>query len=156
MDNLGAPVAYLVLGRDVPVYDPDGQLVGHVAQVLADEQEDIFHGLVISLPGIPDRYRFAVPDQLAGLYERGVTLSVPVERLHDTVRGSRRGRGGWFARHRPAPRLGVAAAKGMTPARRIRTSTNVHPCDAAWRVDILVACVVNVRPAVDCFSGRPR
>jgi hypothetical protein len=81
--NLGEPVAYLVLGKDVPVYDPDGLLVGHVAQVLADEPADIFHGLVVGLPGIPDRYRFADPSQIADLYERGVTLSVAADRLHD-------------------------------------------------------------------------
>jgi hypothetical protein len=83
VDNLGEQVAYLVLGRFVPVYDPDGTLVGHVAQVLADEPADIFHGLVIGLPGIPDRHRFADPSQIAGLYERGVTLSVTLNQLHD-------------------------------------------------------------------------
>jgi len=83
VDNLGAPVAYLVLGRDVPVYAPDGEQIGHVAQLLADEAADIFHGLVIAVPGIPDRFRFADPSQIAGLYERGVTLSVTVDQLHD-------------------------------------------------------------------------
>jgi PRC-barrel domain len=83
VDNLGAPVAYLVLGKDRPVYDPDGQQVGHVAQVLADEGADIFHGLVISRPGTPGRYRFVDPSQIAGLYERGVTLSVTADQLHD-------------------------------------------------------------------------
>jgi hypothetical protein len=83
VDSLGAPVAYLVLGRNLPVYDPDGRQVGHVAQVLADEAADIFHGLIIRLPGIPDRYRFADPSQIAGLYEGGVTLSVTEDQLHD-------------------------------------------------------------------------
>jgi len=82
VDNLGQPVAYLVLPDDAPVFDADEQ-VGHVAQVLADEGADIFHGLVIELTGIPRRYRFADPSQLAGIFERGVVLSVPPDQLHD-------------------------------------------------------------------------
>lgn len=81
MGNLGAPVAYLVVSDGLPVYDPDGREVGRVARVLADDREDIFHGLIVRLPA--DRYRFADPSQLAGLYERGVTLAVPADQLHD-------------------------------------------------------------------------
>jgi uncharacterized protein YrrD len=83
VDNLGEPVAYLVLPRDLPVHDPSGAQIGHVAQVLADEAADIFHGLLISLPGVPDRHRFADRTQIAGLYERGVTLAVPADQLHE-------------------------------------------------------------------------
>jgi hypothetical protein len=83
VNDLGAPVAYVGLGRDVPVYEPDGRQIGHVAQVLADEPADILHGLVIRVPGIPDRYRFADASQIAGLYERGVALSVSADQLHD-------------------------------------------------------------------------
>jgi hypothetical protein len=83
VDTLGEPVAYLVVPKDVPVYDLSEKVVGHVAQVLADEPANIFHGLVIALPGIPDRYRFADPSQIAALYERGVTLSVTLDQLHD-------------------------------------------------------------------------
>jgi hypothetical protein len=83
VDNLGAPVAYLVLSNDVPVYDRSGDLVGHVAKVLADEAADIFHGLIIALPGKPTRYRFADPSQIAGLYGRGVTLTVTADQLHE-------------------------------------------------------------------------
>lgn len=81
MEDLGAPVAYLVVRPQTPVYDPSGAEVGTVAQVLADEVEDIFHGMIVSVAG--PGYRFADPGQLAGLYERGVTLAVPAVELHD-------------------------------------------------------------------------
>ena len=82
MDNLGEPVAYLVLANGVPVYDSSGATVGHVAQVLADEAADILHGLIVRLPGIPAHYRFADASQIAVLYERGVTLGVTADQLH--------------------------------------------------------------------------
>ena len=83
MSNLGAPVAYLVLPDDVPVYDGSGAQVGRVAQVLADEAADIFHGVVVRLPDLPPRYRFVDPAQIGGIFERGVVLAVAAEQMHD-------------------------------------------------------------------------
>ena len=74
--DLGAPVSYLVLETGVPVYDASGAEVGPVEHVLAAEEEDIFDGLVIGR-------RFADADQIEGLYERGVVLSVDADALHD-------------------------------------------------------------------------
>jgi hypothetical protein len=82
MPDLGAPIAYTAEPADAPVFDPSAEQVGRVATVLADEHEDIFHGLLIRLPG-PERYRFADPGQISGLYEHGVTLAVPGESLHE-------------------------------------------------------------------------
>jgi hypothetical protein len=83
VDSLGAPIAYLVVPADLPVYDPSGAQIGHAAQVLADEPADIFHGLIVRLPGIPNVYRFADPAQISGLYERGVVLAVSTDELHE-------------------------------------------------------------------------
>jgi hypothetical protein len=88
MVDLGPPVAYTGLSPDAAIYDPSGEQVGHVATVLADEREDIFHGLLVRLPGIPDRYRFAEPDQISGLYERGATLGVDAGELHEPTEDS--------------------------------------------------------------------
>jgi uncharacterized protein YrrD len=77
-EDLGAPVAYLVLKDGTPVYDRSGTRVGEVAHVLADEQKDVFHGLIIKTR---DGHRFAHADQVDGLYERGVIVAVPAERL---------------------------------------------------------------------------
>jgi uncharacterized protein YrrD len=83
VDSLGEPVAYLVLAHDSPVHDPSGAQVGHVEQVLADESADIFHGLIVRLPDIPNRYLFADRTQISGLFERGVVLAVPADDLHE-------------------------------------------------------------------------
>ncbi|KUL30542.1 hypothetical protein [Actinoplanes awajinensis] len=77
-EDLGEPVAYLVLREGVPVCTPSGDPVGTVTRVLADEREDIFHGLLISTPDGP---RFATGDQVAGLYEHGAIVTEPAERL---------------------------------------------------------------------------
>ncbi|WP_436523023.1 PRC-barrel domain-containing protein [Actinoplanes sp. HUAS TT8] len=77
-EDLGEPVAYLVLKKGVPVYTLSGDNVGRVGQVLADEREDVFHGLLIDTP---DGRRFAAGDQVAGLYERGAIVTEPAERL---------------------------------------------------------------------------
>jgi sporulation protein YlmC with PRC-barrel domain len=77
-EDLGEPVAYQVLRAGVPVYAPSGDSVGTVEQVVADDGSEVFHGLVI---GTPDGRRFAAAAQVAGLYERGVILTEPAERL---------------------------------------------------------------------------
>jgi sporulation protein YlmC with PRC-barrel domain len=41
------PVSWLLIEPGWTVYDAAGQKVGKVKEVLADEQSDIFHGLVV-------------------------------------------------------------------------------------------------------------
>ena len=53
-DDLGRPVSYLALAEGTAVLGSDGEEVGHVAHVLADEEQDIFDGIVIAhAPGPP-------------------------------------------------------------------------------------------------------
>jgi hypothetical protein len=77
-EDLGEPVAYLVLREGVPVYAPSGDTIGTVEQVLADDDEDVFHGVLISTPAGP---RVATGEQVAGLYEHGVILTGTAESL---------------------------------------------------------------------------
>ena len=77
-EDLGTPVSYLVLKDGVPVYEQSGDRVGEVEHVLADPPEDVFHGLIVTTR---DGHRFAPADQVAGLYEHGVVLAVPADRL---------------------------------------------------------------------------
>ncbi|BBH66393.1 hypothetical protein ACTI_30780 [Actinoplanes sp. OR16] len=77
-EDLGAPVSYLVLKEGVPVYDRSGDTVGTVEHVLADEQQDVFHGLLVKTG---DGHRFAGGDQVDGLFERGVIVSEPAANL---------------------------------------------------------------------------
>ena len=72
--DLGNPISYVVLEKGTPVLGSDGEEVGHVAHVLADEEEDIFDGIVIAR-GV-GRHTFADADEIAAIHERGVTLTL--------------------------------------------------------------------------------
>jgi uncharacterized protein YrrD len=73
MEDLGPPIAYLALEDGVPVYASGGEEIGTVAHVLADEEADVFDGLVIDVrPG----HRFADAAQVDEMYERGVVLTL--------------------------------------------------------------------------------
>jgi CheY-like chemotaxis protein len=77
-EDLGEPISYLVLADGTPVWDRAGDRVGTVEHVLADDREDLFHGLVIKTH---DGHRYASSDQVDGIYERGVIVAVPAEQL---------------------------------------------------------------------------
>ena len=44
----GDPVSWLLIEPGWTVYDASGAKVGKVKEVLADEQADIFHGLLVA------------------------------------------------------------------------------------------------------------
>ena len=77
-EDLGAPQSYLVLQDGTPVYDRAGTYAGTIEHVLADDPEDVFHGLIIKTDG---GRRFAGGSQVDGIFERGVIVSVPAEQL---------------------------------------------------------------------------
>jgi hypothetical protein len=70
----GLPIAYEVLEKGVPVLASDGQQVGTVHHVVAAPEEDIFHGLVILMPG--KGRRFVEAADVESLHERGVDLRI--------------------------------------------------------------------------------
>jgi hypothetical protein len=73
-DDLGRPVSYVALEEGAAVLASDGEEVGHVAHVLADEDQDIFDGIVIS-HGL-GRHTFADAEQVAAIHEHAVTLAI--------------------------------------------------------------------------------
>ncbi len=73
MADLGNPSSYLALETGAPVYTCDEQEIGKVDQILADEGEDIFDGLVVSGPESP---RFVAGEQVEEIFERGVLLKL--------------------------------------------------------------------------------
>ena len=77
-EDLGAPVAYLVLKNGTPVFDLSGDKIGEVEHVLDDQPTDVFHGLLIETPA---GHRFAASSQVDGLFEHGVILNVPLDQL---------------------------------------------------------------------------
>jgi hypothetical protein len=79
--DLGAPISYLALERNTPVYSSDGHEIGVVAHVLQDDREDVFDGIVVAHQ--PEHHRllrheeghcFADADDVDSIHERGVTL----------------------------------------------------------------------------------
>ncbi len=73
--DLGQPSSYLALEAGAPVYACDGEEIGKVEQVLADEGEDIFDGLVVSGP---DAQRYVAGEQVEEIFDRGVLLKLDV------------------------------------------------------------------------------
>ncbi|MCA2216858.1 PRC-barrel domain-containing protein [Jidongwangia harbinensis] len=78
MTDLGEPQSFLVLEDGTPVYDRSGSTVGTVAHVLADDAQDVFHGLIIKTG---QGHRFATGDQVDGIYAHGVIVSQPADQL---------------------------------------------------------------------------
>ncbi|WBB68951.1 PRC-barrel domain-containing protein [Micromonospora sp. WMMD812] len=85
MDGLGAKISYLALADRMPVYHDDGTQVGAVERVVADEGQDIFHGVVVRTPPPDRRELFASRDDIRELRERGVVLAVPSADLPDAA-----------------------------------------------------------------------
>ncbi len=75
MTDLGPPTSYLALPDGVPVLSSDGVEVGRVAHLLADEEADVFDGIVIE----GDGHRFVDAQEIDRLYEGGVTLTLTAE-----------------------------------------------------------------------------
>lgn len=71
MRDLGDPTSYLQLEPGVPVWSADGEHLGTVEHVLADEEVDIFDGLVIDAV---DGFRFADAEHVDRLHEGGAVL----------------------------------------------------------------------------------
>ncbi len=82
--DIGAPIAYEVLEKGVPVLAADGAQVATVCSVLADDRRDIFHGLVLDVPGCGKRVVLA--DDVAALHERGVDLKIDAASVRELER----------------------------------------------------------------------
>jgi hypothetical protein len=74
--DLGEPVSYLVVQPGAEVCSADGERVGTVEHILADEENDIFDGIVIDTERGPGGLRFADAPDVAELREKGVVLNV--------------------------------------------------------------------------------
>ena len=76
-EDLGAPQSFLT-AEGTAVYDRAGDRVGTVEHVLADDREEIFHGLVVKTR---DGHRYASANQVDGIYAHGVIVAVPAGQL---------------------------------------------------------------------------
>jgi hypothetical protein len=75
--EVGRPASYLTIEKGAEVLSSDGRRVGTMAHVLADEDKDIFEGLVLDTA---DGHRFVDADHVAALREGTVTLSISAAR----------------------------------------------------------------------------
>ncbi len=84
--DLGEPRSYLTLQAGVPVYSSDGEQLGTVEHVLAEEDADVFDGIVIDASPLPGGHRFVDAPDVDRIHERGVVLSLvasEAERLRE-------------------------------------------------------------------------
>ena len=74
--DVGDPVSYYALEQGARVYSSDGQDVGVVEHVLADEELDVFDGIVVDARSGPGGWRFADAQQVAQMGTKAVVLTV--------------------------------------------------------------------------------
>lgn len=75
-DDRGAPIAYLALEEGTDVFASDGERIGTVEHVLADERADIFDGLIVDTRTGPGGWRFADALEIESIHERAVVLKL--------------------------------------------------------------------------------
>jgi hypothetical protein len=86
--DYGEPTSYLTLEEGTPVVSSDGEEVGTVQHVLADEEEDVFDGVVIDTRLGPGGLHFVDAPQVSQCRERAVVLSIPAEQVPDLPKPS--------------------------------------------------------------------
>ena len=69
----GHAVSYKVLARGTPVWTADGVEIGTVREVLENEREHLFDGIVVETA---DGRRFVDAPEVARIAERRVTLAI--------------------------------------------------------------------------------
>jgi len=76
MDDLGAPLSYLVLKKGVPVYSSDGERLGRVTRVLSAPEANMFDGIIFDTKAGPGGHRFVDAPEVESIHERGVVLRI--------------------------------------------------------------------------------
>jgi hypothetical protein len=76
MDDLGAPLSYLVLQKGIPVYSSDGQRLGRVVRVLSAPEANMFDGIIFDTKAGPGGHRFVDAPEVGQIHERGVVLTI--------------------------------------------------------------------------------
>lgn len=76
MSDLGEPGSYLTLDEGTAVLSSDGEQLGEVELVLADEEVDVFDGFVIDRSVLPGGHRFVDAEAVDRIYEHGVVLRI--------------------------------------------------------------------------------
>jgi uncharacterized protein YrrD len=69
------PIAWPALQKGTPIFTSDGEEIGKVSRVIADEQKDIFSGLTFR-SGLLDAARFVPADLVSELTDGAVHLAI--------------------------------------------------------------------------------
>lgn len=69
------PISYLALQQGTPVHSSDGEEVGKVTDVVADEQKDIFSGVAFK-DGVLGTEHFAPADLVSEITETALILTI--------------------------------------------------------------------------------
>jgi uncharacterized protein YrrD len=75
MNDEARPIAWAALEKGTPVATSDGQEVGKVSSVIADEQKDIFSGITFR-HGFLDREHFIPAEKIANMTSGRVELQL--------------------------------------------------------------------------------
>jgi hypothetical protein len=84
--DYGEPASYLTLKEGCEVVSSDGEKVGTVQHVLADEAEDVFDGIVIDTELGPGGLHFVDAPQVKECFERAVELTLPASEVPELPR----------------------------------------------------------------------
>ena len=76
MSDYGQPRSYLEIDDGVDVVTSDGEFVGTLEHVLADDRSDIFDGIVVDTSRGPGGHRFVDAPDVAEFRERAVLLKI--------------------------------------------------------------------------------
>src|SRR4051812_34198366 len=83
MSDYGAPTSYLEVETGIDVMSADGERVGTLEHVLADENADIFDGIVIDVSAGPGGHGFVDAPEVSELRERAVLLPLPAAAIEN-------------------------------------------------------------------------
>jgi hypothetical protein len=74
------PASWITLKKGTPVVAADGNEVGKVAEVVGDEQKDIFSGITVS-PGLLAENRFVPATLVEDMTDERVSLTIASDEL---------------------------------------------------------------------------
>jgi sporulation protein YlmC with PRC-barrel domain len=79
--DYGEPTSYMTVKEGTEVVSSEGEKVGTVQHVLADEEEDVFDGIVIDTHLGPGGLHFVDAPQVGECFEGAVQLSIPASEV---------------------------------------------------------------------------
>jgi hypothetical protein len=86
--DYGEPTSYLTIKEGTAVVSSDSEEVGTVQHVLADEEEDVFDGVVVDTRLGPGGLHFVDAPQVKEIRERAIVLSIPASGVEDLPKPS--------------------------------------------------------------------